>query len=231
MLILKNTPHSNFTMQLEQIQHSLRAQGMDAWLFCDFHHRDPIAYRILGLPEHGIATRRWYYVVPAQGQPVKLVHRIEAAALDSLPGEKEVYASWNQLQDSLRKVLSPFRRVAMQYSPLNQIPYISLVDAGTVELVKSCGPEVVSSAGLVQQFESRWSPEALQSHMEAGRMIHGIIDEAFAEIANRVEAGGTDEYAIQEFIVQRFGENNLTMEGEPPIVAVNANSGNPHYET
>src|SRR5579885_3222358 len=219
-------------MQLKAIQQSLLQQSIDAWLFCDFHHRDAIAYRVLGLPADGIATRRWYYLVSATGQPVKLVHRIESEVLDSLPGEKRCYASWKEREALLREILEPSRVIAMQYSPENQIPYISLVDAGTVELVRSFGKQVITSANLVQEFEARWSAAALESHLEAGRRIHATISAAFAEIAKRIESqGATDEYAIQQFMVERFERDELTMEGEPPIVAVNANSGNPHYET
>jgi len=218
-------------MDLEAIQRALRDQGLDGWLFYDFDHRDPIAYRILGLDAERFAKRRWYYLIPAQGSPRKLVHRIENGQLDLLPGEKREYAAWEALTSNLQEMLAPFRSIAMQYSPNNQIPYVSRADAGTVELIRSFGNRVVSSADLVQQFEARWSPEALASHLEAGRRIDGIIARTFAEIGRRVRAqGATDEYAIQQFLLEEFEKNELVSD-DPPLVAVNANSGNAHYAT
>ncbi|MBI2816989.1 MAG: M24 family metallopeptidase [Acidobacteria bacterium] len=218
-------------MKIDAIQQALREHGIDAWLFYDFHRRDPIAYRVLRLKHHGMATRRWYYLLSATGQPVKLVHRIESGQLDSLSGDKRVYASWQEHQRLLQEILKPYHTVAMQYSPLNQIPYISSVDAGTVDLIRSFGKNVVSSAALVQQFECRWSDAALASHLEAGKLIDGIIEETFREIGRRVEANGeTDEYSVQQFILEQFELHKLTSSRQRPIVAVNANSGNPHYE-
>jgi Xaa-Pro dipeptidase len=217
-------------MNLAQIQQALRDRQIDGWLCYDLHHRDPIAYRVLGLPSDAICTRRWYYLIPASGEPVKLVHRIEPDGLNALPGEKRVYASWQEHDRLLAEIVKPLRSIAMQYSPLNRVPAVSMVDGGTVELVRSFGPEVVSSADLVQQFEARWSPAALQTHAEAGRLIDGIIDDAFIEIGRRVmTSDSTDEYTIQQFILECFAASGLTTD-MPPIVAVNGNSGNPHYE-
>jgi Xaa-Pro dipeptidase len=218
-------------MNLPPIQQALREHGIPAWLFYDFHRRDPIAYRVLGLKQHGMATRRWYYLIPATGEPVKLVHRIESSQLDALPGDKKVYGSWQEHREQLQEMLRPYSTVAMQYSPLNQIPTISAVDAGTVELIRSFGNIVVTSAELVLELESRWSEAALESHLEAGRLIDEIMAEAFAEIGRRVAATGeTDEYSIQQFILDQFEHNHLTSNRMRPIVAVNANSGDPHYE-
>jgi Xaa-Pro dipeptidase len=216
-------------MNIQDIQAALREHHFDAWLFYDHHHRDPIAYRVLGLPENLFATRRWYYLIPAQGEPVKLVHRIEAGHLDSLPGRKLEYSSWKEQQDSLRAMLARYRTIAMEYSPNNQIPYIGLVDAGTVELVRSFGKEIVSSGDLVSRFEATWSEEQVKSHFAARDAIDRITEEAFREIGRRVRNGGTDEFAIQQWIDEAFRRDGLTNENDPPIVAVNANSGNPHY--
>ena len=219
------------TMEMEAIQRALQEQGLNGWLFYDFDHRDPIAYRILGLPADRLAKRRWYYLIPAQGSPQKLVHRIESRQLDSLPGEKREYAAWEEQTKILREMLAPFPTLAMQYSPNNQIPYISRVDAGTVELIRSFGNRVVTSADLVQRFEARWSSPALESHLEAGKLLDGIIASTFEEIGRRVGAeGATDEYAIQQFLLGQFEKHNLVSD-DPPLVAVNANSGNAHYET
>jgi len=215
-------------MDLHGIQAALRERGIDAWLFYDHHHRDPIAYSVLGLPELFV-TRRWFYLVPAEGEPAKLVHRIEAGHLDTLPGSKRVYSSWQELAENLKAIVSPYRRVAMQYSPNNMVPYIGLVDAGTVEMVRGFGVEIVSSGNLVAQFEARWSDEQIASHFAARDAVDQIVTAAFTEIGRRVRNGGTHEFEIQQFIMQAFEREQLETE-DPPIVAVNANSGNPHYE-
>ncbi|HWF12251.1 MAG TPA: M24 family metallopeptidase [Candidatus Acidoferrales bacterium] len=214
---------------IEAIQAALREQGIDGWLFYDILHRDPIAYRVLGL-DHALAKRRWFYMIPAKGNPRKLVHRIEAATLDSLPGEKLLYAAAGELEKNLPKLIGRAKKVAMQYSPKNSIPYVSLVDAGTVELIRGQGCKVVSSAELVQQFEAAWTPEQLETHRAAGRSIDSITQAAFAEAARRVSAGeNLTEYDLQQWIVAQFDAHGVVSDS-PPIVAVGAHSGNPHYE-
>jgi len=217
-------------MNLAEIQAELRDQGLDGWLFFDHHQRDPIAYRVLGFTPRQHVTRRWYYLLPAEGEPVKLVHRIEDWMLEALPGEQRVYVGWKELRQQLERLLAGRQRVAMQYSPDCLIPYVSLVDAGTVEMVRGLGVEVASSAELVQRFEACWSPAQLEMHLEAGRRVDAIRSEAFEEIGRRVRAGGSvEESAIRDFVRARFREQGLAA-GDGPIVAVNANSGNPHYE-
>jgi len=217
-------------MNLQDIQSALREQRFDAWLFYDHHHRDPIAYRVLGLPESLFATRRWYYLIPAQGEPVKLVHRIEAGHLDSLPGRKLEYSSWKEQQDSLRSMVAPYRTIAMEYSRNNQIPYIGLVDAGTIELVRSFGTDIVSSGDLVSRFEATWTEDQVRSHFAARDAIDRVTEEAFREIGRRVRnVKGTDEFVVQQWIDEALRRAGLTNENDPPIVAVNSNSGNPHY--
>jgi len=216
-------------MDLASIQAALRERKFDCWLFYDHHHRDPISYKILGLSESLFVTRRWFYVIPAQDTPVKLVHRIEAGHLDTLPGSKREYSSGRELWDNLKAMLEPYRTVAMQYSPNNLIPYIGLVDAGTVELVRSFGKEIVSSGDLVARFEAAWTDEQIKSHFAARDGVDPIVDAAFKEIGRRVRNGGTTEYDIQQWIAEAFRRNDLITE-DLPIVAVNANSGNPHYE-
>jgi Xaa-Pro dipeptidase len=216
-------------MNLPGIQAALRDHGIDAWLFYDHHHRDPIAYRVLGLPPNLMVTRRWYYLIPAQGEPQKLVHRIEAGHLDVLPGNKHEYAAWQELSEQLKSILAPYGRVAMQYSPNNLVFYVSLVDAGTVELVRSFGKEVVSSADLVTQFEATWTEDQIRSHFEAAKAIDAITAAAFQEIGRRVRNGGTSEHQMQVWFREQFEREGLVTD-DGPIVAVNANSGNPHYE-
>jgi Xaa-Pro dipeptidase len=216
-------------MKLPEIQAALQSRHIDAWLFYDHHHRDPIAYRVLGLPATLFVTRRWFYLVPAEGEPQKLNHRIEAGHLDRVPGTKRVYSSYQELGDQLKAMLKPYKTVAMQYSPNNMVPYIGLVDAGTIELVRSFGVEVVTSGDLVAQFEAVWTPEQIESHFAAQRAIDAITEAAFKEIGRRVRSGGTHEFEIQQWIEEAFRRENLTDENDPPIVAVNAHSGNPHY--
>jgi Xaa-Pro aminopeptidase len=216
-------------MDLKAIQSALHERGIDAWLFYDHHHRDPIAYKVLDLPETLMVTRRWFYVIPREGEPVKLVHRIEAGHLDSLPGSKREYSAWRELWDNLQAMLVKFRNVAMQYSPNNSIPYIGLVDAGTVELVRSFGKEIISSGDLVARFEAAWSEEQIASHYAARDVIDAIVPEAFKEIGRRARNGAVTEYEIQQWIAEAFRRADIVTE-DLPIVGVNANSGNPHYE-
>ncbi len=216
-------------MDLKAIQTALHERGFDAWLFYDHHHRDPIAYKVLDIPESLMVTRRWFYVIPREGEPVKVVHRIEAGHLDGLPGTKRVYSSWRELWDNLQAMLVRHRTVAMQYSPNNLIPYIGLVDAGTVELVRSFGKEVVSSGDLVARFEAAWSAEQVESHYAARDVIDTLIPEAFKEIGRRVRTGKVTEFEIQQWFAENFKRESILTE-DLPIVAANANSGNPHYE-
>ncbi|HEY7403219.1 MAG TPA: Xaa-Pro peptidase family protein [Candidatus Angelobacter sp.] len=215
-------------MDLKAIQSALHERNIDAWLFYDHHHRDPIAYKVLGLPENIMVTRRWFYIIPREGEPLKLVHRIEAGHLDSLPGSKREYSSWRELWDNLQAMLVRLRTVAMQYSPNNLIPYIGLVDAGTVELIRSFGKEIVSSGDLVARFEAAWTEEQIASHFAARDAIDAIVPACFHEIGRRARNGGTTEYEIQQWLAEAFRRENLVTE-DLPIVAVNANSGNPHY--
>ena len=217
-------------MNLAAIQEELRRLNLDGWLFFDHHLRDPLAYRILGLTHLYHVTRRWYYLIPATGEPRRLVHRIEALKLDSLPGEKAVYSSWKEQVDGLGKLLAGSKRIAMQYSPQCAIPYVSMVDAGTLELIRTFGVDVVSSADLIQHFEARWSAEQLEMHLEAGRRVDRILASAFDRIRERTRSGaGTHEYEMQQFIRDQFQANDMVTDSGPNV-SVNANSGNPHYE-
>ncbi|HLE36247.1 MAG TPA: M24 family metallopeptidase [Candidatus Acidoferrales bacterium] len=215
---------------INAIQKALRDAKLDGWLFYDFRHRDPIAHRILGLLMESMATRRWFYLIPAKGEPRKLVHRIEAAMLDSLPGSKLIYAGQDELRKNLPRLLARTKKVAMQYSPKNAIPYVSMVDAGTVELVRSHGRKVVSSADLVQVFEACWTPAQYQSHVEAGRVIDRVREGAFLKAAQHVRSGtALSEYDLQQWVLEQFQRNGIVTD-EPPIVAVGPHAGDPHYE-
>ncbi len=217
-------------MVLPEIQQALREQHLDGWLFFDHHRRDPLAYRVLGLDRALDPTRRWYYLIPDEGEPRKLVHRIEASVLDSLPGEETAYSSWSGLIDGLTRLIGGRRRLAMQYSPKCSIPYVSMVDAGTVELVRSLGAEVASSANLIQYFEARWDEAKLASHVEAGRRVDAIRRAAFELAGERTRAGvELTEWELQQFILSRFAESGLITD-HGPIVGVNENAADPHYE-
>jgi Xaa-Pro aminopeptidase len=213
---------------IEEIQAELRDRQIPAWLFYDHHHRDAISYRILGLPESSMVSRRWFYLVPAEGEPVKLVHRIEPYHLDTLPGGKELYAPWQELLDKLRELLSGLPAVAMQFSANNMIFTVSTADAGTVDLIRSFGVNVISSANLVARFEATWSDEQILSHFAAGKSIDAILMAVFPEIGRRVRSGGTNEFEVQQWLVESFRREGLIADA-PPIVAVNQNSSDPHY--
>lgn len=215
---------------LTGIQAELRAQKINGWLFYDHHHRDPIAARILGLSPRGMATRRWFYFIPARGTPSKLVHRIEAGQLDGLPGKKTLYSGWEELHKGLGKILRGSKCIAMEYSPRNNIPYIGLVDAGTIELVRKLGPRVVTSADLVQKFEASWTPGQFATHQEAGRIVDRVTQDAFRRAGAFVrEKKPLTEYDLQLWMADQFRSESVVADGRP-IVAVGPNAGNPHYE-
>jgi Xaa-Pro aminopeptidase len=216
-------------MDLARIQQELRNQKLDGWLFFDHHQRDPLAYRVLGLAPR-MATRRWYYLIPAVGEPRGLEHRIERGVTAGTPGEKLLYSGWSEQVECLRRMTAGMKRVAMQYSPLCAIPYVSMVDSGTVELVRSLGLEVVTSAELIQVFEARWTPAQLESHLEAGRRVDKVRAEAFALIRERTRAGAPlSEVEVKNFVRERFAQAGLVTD-HGPIVGVNANSSDQHYE-
>jgi Xaa-Pro dipeptidase len=213
---------------LQEVQGDLRAAKLDGWLFYDFRGRDPIAQRILNLPA-GMRTRRWFYFVPAKGKPRKLVHKIESESLAAVPGETFYYAGQEELRENLAKILERAKTVAMQYSPKAAIPYVAMVDAGTVELVRGAGVKVFSSADLVQKYEACWTPEQLKSHLAAGEKIGRIVQEAFQQAATHVrEKKDFTEYDLQQWIVGEFAAAGIQRE-EGPDVAVNANASDPHY--
>jgi Xaa-Pro aminopeptidase len=215
---------------LSAIQHAIRDFGLDGWLLYDFRGINPLARRVLGFAEGALLSRRWMYWIPAIGQPQKLVHRIESGALDHLPGEKTVYSAWDEFEWGVASLLRGAGRVAMEYSPRNGIPYISRVDAGTIELVRSYGVEVESSGDLVQQFEATWTEAQWEMHLEAGRHTDSAYDRAWSYIAERVRRDGSvRETDVQRVILDHFRQHGLVTD-HPPNVSVNEHSGDPHYE-
>jgi Xaa-Pro aminopeptidase len=213
---------------INAIQSDLRAAKLDGWLFYDFRGRDPIAQGILQLPP-GMRTRRWFYFVPAKGTPRKLVHKIETESLAALPGDTLFYAGQDELRKNLGKLLGRAKNVAMQYSPKNAIPYVAMVDAGTVELVRSAGAKVVSSADLVQKYEACWNPAQLESHLAAGAVIDRVVREAFQLAAKNVREKKTfTEYDLQQWILKEFEHAGIAAE-QGPDIAVGPHASDPHY--
>ena len=217
-------------MRLKEIQAALREEGLDGWLFFDHHHRDPLAYRVLQFTPGSMVSRRWYYYIPAHGEPRGLVHKIEAFTLRELPGAMSQYAEWNEMIQRVRELLGDARRIAMQYSPTCAVPYVAMVDAGTVELIRNLGVEILTSANLIQFFEARWSKEQLESHLEAGRRIDRVRREAFERIGAKQRAGErVTEWDIKQFILARYRDEGIFID-HGPDVAVNGNASNPHYD-
>jgi Xaa-Pro aminopeptidase len=215
-------------MDLARIQEALRREKLDGWLFFDHHQRDPLAYRILGLELGQHVTRRWYYLIPATGEPRGLVHRIESGILKTLPGDKAQYSSWQEQHAGLGRLLKGAKRIAMQYSPRCAVPYVSLVDAGTMELVRDHDVEVVTSAELVQEFEACLTETEFATHIEAGKRVDKVCAGAFRFMSEKL-AGGVDEMLVHDWILEQFrGAGMVTDNG--PIVGVNAHAGDPHYE-
>lgn len=220
-------------LDVQAVQRALRSEGLDAWLLYDFHGSNPIAARLAGTaPANGhgkMTTRRWFYLIPASGEPRALVHAIERHNLDDLPGQKTVYAGREQLESGLDRLLEGVRAVAMEYSPSCAIPYVSRVDGGTLELVRSHGVDVRSSGDLIQLFEARWDDRALASHRRAAEALYRIKDRAFEAIGERARRRAPmHEYAIQELMTGWFGDEGLVSDSAP-VVAAQENAGNPHY--
>ncbi len=222
-------------MNLDAIQTALREAALDGWLFYDHHHRDPIAAGILGLDPRDHITRRWYYFIPAKGEPRKLVHRIEQGRLDSLPGAKTQYSSWQELHLGLENLLQNQKKIAMQYSPNNDIMYVSMVDAGTIEFLRGLGKQIVSSADLVSQFEAVLTKQQIASHKRAQKAIDEIVAEAWKEIARRLRpAKGKKPQTFKEFDLMQWLGKAMRRQGliweNGPDVSVNANTSDQHYE-
>jgi Xaa-Pro aminopeptidase len=218
-------------MDIAAVQSALKADGLDGWLLYDFRGINPIATEVTAVGQQGghLATRRWYYLVPATGAPRALVHAIESQTLAHLPGTTERYAGRDQLEGGLKKLVSGLKRVAMEYSPRCAIPYISRVDGGTIELVRGCGVEIVSSGDLVQRFAAVWDDKTIDTHRTASEKLYRVKDRTCEEIGRRVRGGvPTTEYHIQQFMAQTFRDEGLIADSDPNV-SVGANAGNPHY--
>ncbi len=217
-------------MNLNAIQSALREHKLDGWLFYDHHHRDPIAYRILGLDEDSFVSRRWFYFIPAEGDPRKLVHRIESGKLDSLPGSKDAYSSWQELEHQLEAMLDGATTIAMQYSPRNAIMYVAMVDAGTVELIRSMTKQVVSSADLVSVFEAVLTEHQIATHFEAQRRLDAVLAAGWKFIGESARASTPiTEFDVVEFLKQEIEKSGLWTDHGPNCSA-GPNSADSHYE-
>lgn len=218
-------------MNLLEIQQNLAKLNIDGWLFCDFRNHDKIATRILNMDENRRNTRRWFYFIPAIGQPIKLIHKVKKDYLSELQGRTILYAGWEELHNKLREILKDYKTICMQYSPYNNIPTVSYVDAGMLELIKSFGLNIISSANLVQLFEAKVDANGMKSHKRAGEKIQKIKNAAFELISKSLkEYKQITEYDVQKFILDEFQKENLTCGNGLPIVAVNEHAADPHFE-
>ncbi|MBP87813.1 MAG: hypothetical protein CMJ64_14000 [Planctomycetaceae bacterium] len=217
-------------IDVQAIQDALKQFNLDGWLLYDFRGTNPLARRVLQFAEDAVGSRRWFYCIPAEGEPKKLVHRIESGALDTLPGKKTVYLKWQELEAGIEHLLAGIDKVAMEYSANNANPYVSRVDAGTVELVRRSCDEVVSSGNLIQLFEAVWDDEQWAMHQEASEHTNAAFKRAWSLIANRIRAGEeVTEVSVQQEIMQHFADNGMTTY-HPPIVGIGPHSGDPHFE-
>ena len=224
---LNSIAQNDRTARIAEIQTALQKEKLDGWLFYDFRGSDILTPRILKTERLG-GSRRWFYFIPSTGEPVKVVHAIEPDQIDVLTGKKLIYREWSLLKSQVKAAIGPGKRIAMQYSPNNDIPYISRVDAGTIEMVRSLGVDIVTSADLVQQFEAVWTDEQLAMHKEGAEKMQKIILETFEEIKRRMLANQpTTEIDVQQFMMSRYAP--VGMRPSPMIVAVNANAASPHY--
>lgn len=216
-------------VEIEKIQRTLASNGIDGWLMLTVSHRNTVMDNLLKLDEVHVQSRRCGYWIPANGDPKKIVHKIEQGIMDHLPGERYEYSGWREYEKTLRKMLSGMNKVAMEYSPGNAVPAVALVDAGSVELVRSLGVEVATSATLVQAFTATWSKKQVEMHQEASACLYDCVQETFKEIARRVkEQGSADEYEIQQFMGEFIKAQGMVA-SHPTIVAVNEHSADPHY--
>ena len=225
------SPSAAAGLDIKDVQGALQADGLDAWLLYDFRGINPIAADVTAVARQGghLATRRWYYLIPAKGEPRGLVHAIEKNALAHLPGTTRRYAGRDQLEAGLRALLSGVHRVAMEYSPGCAIPYVSRADAGTIELVRESGVEVVSSGDLIQRFSAVWDADTIVTHRAASEKLYRVKDRAFEAIARRLRDGApTTEYDIQQLMAGWFRDEGLVSDSDPNVSAAE-NAGNPHY--
>jgi Xaa-Pro aminopeptidase len=221
-------PEDDPVLDLSLAQTFLRDHRLDAWLVSDFRNSNPVLWQLLGFQKP--TTRRAFLLVPAQDPARLLAHAIEQGVFENAGVALESYTDWQQLRAWLQQALSGCRRVAMEYSPGGALPITSWVDGGTLDLVRSCGVEVVSAADLYQAALATWSAAALSSHLDACQQVSEVKDAAFAHLGRCLEQGRPcAEYDLQQFVLAEFARRGLETD-HGPIVAFDAHSGDPHYE-
>jgi Xaa-Pro dipeptidase len=214
---------------LKKVQQILSQLDFDAWLLYDFRGSNELALTMLDIPKKAHLTRRFYYLIPKQGEPKKIANAIETFHFDHLPGKKLPYASYNSLIDNLTFSLAGIKKIAMEYSPMNAIPYVSRVDAGTIEQIRSLGVEIVSSADLITMYNALWTKEQFQENKPVAYALNEIVYKSFDFIKKKIlKSQNITEYDVQQFIMGEFKRKKLFTD-DPPIVGVNQNSANPHY--
>jgi Xaa-Pro dipeptidase len=219
-----------FSHKLDQIQQRLRSMKLDGWLLYNFRGTNIFATKILDMPPDVFLSRRHFYFIPAEGTPRKLVHSIEEHALDHVPGEKFIYSQWTTLDKGVKNILGSAKRIAMEYSPKNAIPYLSKVDGGTLEYLRSFGVEIVTSGDIVQYFEARWSDEQYNEMLESAHVLRNTVDVAFGYIGEQLRAGKpVTEFDVQSKMLEEFKKHDLITYADPNCSA-NGNGANPHYE-
>jgi Xaa-Pro dipeptidase len=215
--------------RIQHAQNIIEEQKLDGWLLYDFRRNNSLACRFLGISDHTHLTRRFLYYIPKKGDPVKIVHAVESFVLDHLPGMKKIFTTWNKLEELIRSLFRGGEKIAMEYSPRNAIPYVSKVDAGTLDLMQSFGVHVVTSAGLLQRFNAVLSEEQVKSHLFACEFLDVLTNEVFQYVSSRVQQGSElTEYQVQSWILEKFEQNHCVTDS-PPIVAINGFTSNPHY--
>jgi Xaa-Pro aminopeptidase len=215
-------------LDIAAVQKCLVEDGLDGWLLYDFHGSNPIARKLAGVGDRH-TTRRWYYFIPREGMPLKLVHAIEPGVLDDVPGERRTYAGRRELEEGVAALVGRAHAIAMEFSPRGAIPYVARVDAGTVDFIRSLGPNVVSSGDLVGRFEAAWSSAAIATHREASGRLYEIKDKAFELVRARLASGtAPGELEVQQTMMGWMADAGLVTDA-PPIVAAGKNAGNPHY--
>jgi Xaa-Pro dipeptidase len=214
---------------LEKMQNIISSKKLDGWLFYDFRGSNDLALNILEIPKERHLTRRFYYLVPSKGIPIKIVNAIEAGNLDHLPGEKLIYSNHSSLTNHLKNIITSHKILAMEYSPFNAIPYVSKVDAGTIEQIKSLGANIKSSADLISMFDAVWTNELFNENKPVANALYEIVNKSFDFIKMSFnENKSLNEYDVQQFIMMEFEKRGYYTDS-PPIVGVNENSANPHY--
>ncbi|MCB1107450.1 MAG: M24 family metallopeptidase [Chlamydiia bacterium] len=216
-------------VDIKKIQKQLELYKVDGWLLYEFHGSNPLALEIMKVPKAMLMTRRCFYWIPVEGSPIKIVHKIESHNLDHLPGEKKLYSTWKEMHQFLEEILQEKEKVAMEFSPKQAIPTVSLIDGGLVDLIRGYGPKVVSSAPFLQAFTCVWTDEQYAMHKEAAMVLENAANDVWALIKKSLDQGELiDEYQVQQFILKEFEKNGCETEGKP-ICAVNKNGADPHY--